>query len=224
MPKLRKLCDSRDHKDGFTIIELLIVMLNFYSHLHFYAKVISLTIYIALVNSYALFIVYPALKSGDTVTMIISLVIYVLVTMPLLLYIKKRFQPRPKNKVIVVALAVMIGVTIMQYFVLHITLPVLLIHFIFYLFAGMVEETLWRGKLWQLISQKVTSRVTVLVLVTIHFAALHIPFALLEKPVPLFFIAQVLGLGILLGILRIVTNKVTIPAFAHAAINMVVYT
>jgi membrane protease YdiL (CAAX protease family) len=187
-------------------------------------RFIALTLYIALINSYALFIIYPALKDHNVMSAIIGLVVYVLLTLPLLIYIKTRFQPRPRKRVLIIGIAVMVAVTILQYVMSHISLPTLFIHLLFYLFAGIVEETLWRGKLWQLVSQKVSSEWAVLAVVTLHFVALHIPFAFLEKPTPLFFLGQVVGLGIVLGILRLVTKKVTIPAFAHAVINMVVYT
>lgn len=186
-------------------------------------RVVLLTAYIAVVNSYALFIVYPAIKTIDPWTIISSLLIYGLLTTPLLLFIIRRFQPRPRFIVIGAGLLLMVVATIIQYLVSHASLPTLLLHIVFYLFAGMIEETLWRGKLWQLVNQKINNTVGVLAIVTAHFVALHIPFALLEKQSAVGFLTQVLALGILLGVLRIVTKKVTVPAFAHAIINMVVY-
>ena len=188
------------------------------------AKIVLLTLYLILVNSYALFVVYPALKSSDGMLIGTSLLIYIVITVPLLAYIWNRYRPQPNKFVIAGGLILMAIALVVQYFMSHTSIPVLLLHALFYLFAGIVEETLWRGKLWQFVSQKVTSQWAVLVIVTAHFVALHIPFAILDKPSALSFLGQVLALGIALGVLRIVTKKVTVPALAHAVINMVVYT
>jgi hypothetical protein len=168
--------------------------------------------------------VYPSLKLNDVRVWLAVLILYLLLSLPLLFYIKTRYKPRPRPAVLIVALLILLGATILQYFLSHPTLQSLFVHLVFYLFAGMIEETLWRGKLWQLVSHKSSSQLLTLVIVTLHFAVLHMPFAFIEKPVPLFFIAQVFGLGILLGVLRIISKKVTIPAFVHAVVNMAVYT
>jgi hypothetical protein len=198
--------------------------LTLFNSWHYGFRVAVLTLYIALVNSYALFVVYPTIKTVEISSIILSLVVYLLLTVPLFLYAMQRFQPRPRRIVLVVGLAVMIVATIIQYFVSHTAVPTLILHLLFYLYAGAVEETLWRGKLWSLINGKTKNHWITLAIVTAHFVVLHIPFALLEKQPPINFLLQVLALGIFLGILRIVTKKITYPAFAHAVINMVVYT
>jgi membrane protease YdiL (CAAX protease family) len=199
-------------------------ILSLFNKSHYAIRIAVLTLYIALVNSYALFIVYPTIKGADVGADILSLAVYAVLTVPLLGYIAQRFQPKPRRAVIIAGITTMIIATIVQYAMSHVAVPILLLHIVLYLFAGMIEETLWRGKLWQLVSRKVKSPIAVLAIVTAHFVILHIPFAFLEKQPPLGFLAQVLALGIVLGILRIVTKKVTVPAFAHAIINMVVYT
>jgi membrane protease YdiL (CAAX protease family) len=187
-------------------------------------RIALLTTYIALVNSYALFVIYPTIKEASVWNDCVSLALYIIFSLPLLFYIAKRFRPKPRPLTLVIGLSLMVIATIIQYFVSHTSIPILVLHIIFYLFAGMVEETLWRGKLWKLVSEKITKSWAVLAVVTAHFVILHIPFAILEKQVPISFIGQVLALGLALGVLRILTKKVTIPAFAHAIINMVVYT
>lgn len=187
-------------------------------------RITVLTLYIALVNSYALFIVYPTIKESGVAADVLCLAVYTALTAPLLLYVAKRFRPKPQRLIIATGIFVMIVVALIQYFVSHTGAPILLLHILFYIFAGIVEETLWRGKLWQLVSRKIKNPLGVLAVVTIHFVTLHIPFAILEKQSPLGFLAQVLALGIALGVLRIVTKKVTVPAFAHAIVNMIVYT
>lgn len=182
------------------------------------------TVYIALVNSYALFIVYPSLKTTDVIAIAISLALYVLLTLPLLVYVAKKFQPRPQLGVVGIGFLAMVSATLLQYFISHPSLPMLIVHMVFYLFAGVIEETLWRGKLWQLVSERVKNQLSVIAIVTVHFVILHIPFALLYKQVPIIFIGQLVALGITLGLLRLVTKKITIPSFAHAIVNMVVYT
>lgn len=191
---------------------------------HYGFRITILTLYIALVNSYALFIVYPTIKTTEISSIILSLIVYLLLTVPLVMYAARQFQPRPRRIVIAIGIAVMIIATVLQYFISHTAVPTLILHLLFYLYAGAIEETLWRGKLWSLIQRKTQQQWITFTIVTAHFVVLHIPFALLEKQPPINFILQVLALGIFLGILRILTKKITIPAFAHATINMVVYT
>lgn len=195
-----------------------------YKKVPYAAKIALLTLYIALVNSYALFIVYPIIKTSDGLSILSSLVIYICITLPLFVYLFRHIKQKPLRPIVIGGLVAMLGATIFQYFTSDISISILLLHAGFYLAAGIVEEALWRGKLWQLVSKKVTQPVIVLSIVTIHFVVLHIPFALLEKENPIGFLGQVLLLGVALGTLRIITKKVSIPAFAHAAVNMVVYT
>lgn len=197
---------------------------SLYAKLPYAAKIITITLYIALMNSYALFIIYPSLKSGDVSMGLLSLGVYGILSLPFLYYCKTRLINRLRTRTVLIGLAVMVAATLLQYFISQPSLPVLLTHFAFYLFAGVIEETLWRGKLWNLVSQKLNHPVAVLGVITGHFVVLHIPFALLEKQDPLGFLLQVVALGIALGVLRIISKRVSVPAFAHATINMVVYT
>ena len=175
-------------------------------------------------NSYALFYVYPSLKSGDFSIGLFNLVVYGLLSAPFLLYFITRYIGHLKVPTILIGLSVMAVATIIQFAISQPSLPVLFVHVAFYLFAGLLEEMLWRAKLWKLVNQKLVNPVAVLVVITGHFVVLHIPFALLEKQDPVGFLIQVLALGVTLGVLRIISKRVSVPAFAHAAINMVVYT
>jgi membrane protease YdiL (CAAX protease family) len=123
-----------------------------------------------------------------------------------------------------IGLGLLLIASIGQCIVMHAATSVIIVHALFYLYAGLVEETLWRGTLWNIVSEKVGATWKVWGIVTAHFVVLHIPFALLDKPAPLFFIVQVVVLGSALGLLRILTKGVTGSVLLHAVVNMVVYT
>ena len=199
-------------------------LLNRFNQQRLLIRIIVVTIYLGLLNSYALFVVYPVIKTIDLSMILVTVALYIVFSLPLLHYIATRYKPRPQTALIAVGVGLIVTVAILRYIMVGTAVPLLALHVGFYLYAGMIEETLWRGKLWQLVEEKFKNPLMVWGLVTIHFLTLHIPFALIAKPSPLGFLIQVLALGILLGGLRLLTKKVTVPALVHAIINMIVYT
>ena len=187
-------------------------------------RIVVLTFYIAGVNSFALFIIYPSLKNDDFLAHLQYLSIYLLFALPVLAYAARAIAQKINKKYVFIGLGVFL-VAIVVLTLMHTQTPEMLIsHVVFYLLAGFTEESLWRGILWRFLKGSKDSNIRAYIGTTIHFVLLHIPFAFLQTPSPLFFLGQVVALGIVLGLVRIATKHIVAPAMLHAAINAVVYT
>jgi membrane protease YdiL (CAAX protease family) len=187
-------------------------------------SIITLTAYIFVVNSYALFSVYPALKQADHRADLVTVSIYLLLILPVVVYTFRHAAARPRLRFIIGGMFFLAVATYIRSRLQPLAADTLLLHAGFYALSGFAEETLWRGILWKLIARRSTSKRLTLLLVTCHFALLHVPFAIARHPAPLLFIAQVFGLGLFLGIIKLISRSITLPALAHATVNMIVYT
>lgn len=184
------------------------------------AVFIITTGYILLLNSYALFAVYPALK---THTVAVPFLVYFFLCSPVLLYGLIKSKPKRPQWPMVMGLLVLVVAMVFQ-LTQQVPLAVLLGTSIVYVLTAYVEETLWRGLLWRMIQAGGATTRRTYVLVTVHFAALHLPFAFARAENPAIFFGTVLVLGAVLGGLRILGRGVTLPTFVHAAINIVAKT
>ena len=187
-------------------------------------RLVLLTLYIAALNSFALFIVHPSLKNDDFLAHLQYLSIYLLFSLPVLTYALRVVRQKVNTKYVAIGCVTYIAATILLVVVHKQTPEMLLFHVLFYLIAGFTEESLWRGALWRFLKDRKRGTKQAYIATTIHFVLLHVPFAVLQTPAPLFFLGQVIALGVVLGLVRIASKHIVAPAFLHAAINAVVYT
>lgn len=187
------------------------------------AYVILLTFYIATINSYALFSLYPALKHHSHGAHFVTIAVYLLLISPLIIvaYVKRESI---NSKIIMVGLGSLAIATGVRYMIEPTPALQLVHHAILYLITGLSEEYLWRGVLWKSVHKKTKSLLFTVLIVTIHFTLLHVPYAILRTDASVMFLLQVFGLGLTLGLARHYAKNIRIPAFIHAIVNMISYT
>lgn len=185
--------------------------------------IILLTVYIATVNSYALFSLYPALKQQSHGAHFVTIAIYLLLISPLIIiaYVKRKST---NLRIIIGGLGALAIATGIRYMIEPTPLLQLVHHGVLYLITGFAEEYLWRGVLWKSVSKKTNSLLLTLLIVTVHFTLLHIPYAILRTDMAIVFLLQVFVLGMVLGTVRHYAKNIRIPAFFHAITNMISYT
>lgn len=182
---------------------------------------INLTLYIALVNSFALFVLYPAVKHHRA---LMPLLVYLFISSPVLLYglimsKQARISRQTVIGLLIVALALCLRVATSNE-----ATKLIVSSTIVYVLTAFVEESLWRGLLWRSILAKSKSRWQTYACVTLHFTVLHIPFACLRTSNAPLFLLGVTVLGLVLGGLRILGNSARLPVYAHAAVNILAKT
>jgi membrane protease YdiL (CAAX protease family) len=192
---------------------------------YFPGFLIAITVYIALVNSYALFSVYPAVKQHQAG---VPILVYFWLSSPMILYGLVRLNHFKKTKQNHAAMQLGFGIVLvavlMRLLMSHDSFSLIVLSTLVYLVTGFVEETLWRGWLWKAVEAKTGSTKQTYLYVSLHFTVLHIPFALLRMANPLLFLGKVLALGLALGAARIGSKGVRLPIFVHAAINVLAKT
>lgn len=182
---------------------------------------INLTVYIALINSFALFVLYPAMKHHHAG---IPLLVYFFISAPVILYglIVAR-QPRSGHYGLI-GFGVVLLVVTARIVLSHDAVGPLIASTFVYLLTAFTEESLWRGLLWRAIMAHTQSRWQTYGYVSLHFAVLHIPFALMRTSSAASFLITIAGLGVVLGGLRILGNSTRLPLYAHAAVNVLAKT
>ena len=182
---------------------------------------VNLSVYIALINSFALFVLYPAMKHRHAS---IPFLVYFFISAPVILYglIVAR-QPRSDHYGSIGLAFVLLAVTA-RIMLSHDAVGAVIASTFVYLFTAFIEESLWRGLLWRAIMAQTQSRWRTYGYVTLHFVVLHIPFALLRTSSAVSFLLTVAGLGAVLGGLRILGNSTRLPIGVHAAVNVLAKT
>ncbi len=182
---------------------------------------LNLSVYIASLNSFALFVLYPAMKHHRAG---IALLVYFFISAPVMLYGLIVARQSHRDYYGLVGFVLVLIVAALRILMTHDAVGPLVASTFVYLLTAFVEESLWRGLLWRAIQAQTKSRLQTYGYVTLHFAVLHVPFAVLRATNAATFLATVLALGAVLGGLRILGNSARLPIGVHAAVNILAKT
>lgn len=178
------------------------------------------TLYLIVVNSFALFVLYPSLHDHHVV---LPYFVYIFLTWPFWVLAVYKLTRLRIDRYIVVGAALFVAALLVRLSSGD-HLGLLLGAATIYLMTGYIEEMLWRNILWRAIQLRTGSPKQTYAWVTLHFVVLHIPFAFLRAPSPLPFLASVAALGVILGGVRLATGNVRLPIWLHAAVNLLAKT
>lgn len=204
-------------------MEEIIAKINQFRRKLYVMYLIILTIYIATINSYALFSLYPALKQDSHEAHFLTILVYLLLISPLLMIAYAKSNTI-NWRIFMIGLAALAVATGVRNLIEPTPVLQLIHHSVIYLITGLSEEYLWRGVLWKTVFKKTNSLLNTILIVTLHFTILHVPYALMRKESAVFFLGQVFVLGLVLGVFRYKSKNIRLPAFLHSIVNMISYT
>ena len=181
-------------------------------------QIAVVVVWAVLVSTGALLVVFPLARDPWT-SVVVQVVAYAVLVLPaLVLRPRARLRLGGSRGTVLLSVLILIAATVFAGAVQHETVGQGLRHAVRAMSAGVGEEVVCRGFVFERSGRFIRSRPLRVVLGSLLFSAFHIPLVFIGSMSPLVLVIT-FGFGLLFGILRALSG-LGLPAAVHVAVDL----